>query len=154
MALVQRVVTTIRSLRADHGVPSAHRTKVLLGVSDDYKKTILEGYAAIVAEQGRASEVLVRRAGGERLPGRSATGVAGDVEVSLSLEGLADTGAAERAKLEKERGKLVSDRDFINKKLGNPQFVERAKPEVIEKDKARLAEIESALARIDAALAR
>ena len=41
--------------------------------------------------------------------------------------------------LREERAKLQSDRDFIAKKLANPQFVERAKPEVIEKDKARLA---------------
>ena len=66
----------------------------------------------------------------------------------------ANDGGAERAKLEKERAKLAADRDFFAKKLGNPQFVERAKPEVIEKDRAKLAELESALARLDAAIAR
>ena len=47
-------------------------------------------------------------------------------EVTLVLENAAD-GAAEKSKLEKERGKLVADRDFYAKKLNNPQFVERAK---------------------------
>jgi valyl-tRNA synthetase len=153
MALVQKVVTTIRSLRADHSVPSAHRAKVVLSVSDDYKKTILEGYQAIVAEQGRCSQVVVRR-GGEPIAGPAATGVAGDVEVTLGLEGLGGAAGAERGKLEKERAKLVSDRDFIARKLGNPQFVERAKPEVIQKDRARLGEIEAALSRLESALQR
>jgi valyl-tRNA synthetase len=158
MALVQKVVTGIRALRADHSIPSATRSRVILTVSDDYKKTILDGYQSLVAEQGRCAEVTVRR-GGETPSGPVATTVAGEVEVTLILEEAAGAvpgaaAAAERAKLDKERDKLAADRDFISKKLGNPQFVERAKPEVIEKDRAKLAEVEAALARLDAALAR
>jgi valyl-tRNA synthetase len=152
MALVQKVVTTVRALRAEHNVPSAVKSRVILGVSDDYKKTILQGYQGLIAEQGRCGEVVVRR-GGEPPAGPVATGVAGEVEVTLVLEGTADA-AAERSKLEKERAKLLADRDFYGKKLANPQFVERAKPEIIEKDRAKLVELEGALARVDAALAR
>jgi valyl-tRNA synthetase len=79
--------------------------------------------------------------------------MAGDVEVMLVLENKTDTGA-ERAKLEKDRESLGKDRDYVAKKLSNPQFVEKAKPAVLEKDRARLAEIEAALAKIEAALAR
>jgi valyl-tRNA synthetase len=152
MALVQRVVTAIRGLRSEHGVPSNVRSKVVLTVADDYKKTILEGYQALVAEQARCQAVLVRR-GGEAPSGPVATGVAGDVEVTLMLEG-EGAGAAERAKLEKDRAKLIADRDFFTKKLANPQFVQRARPEVLEKDRGKLAEAEAALVRVEAALAR
>jgi valyl-tRNA synthetase len=79
------------------------------------------------------------------------TGLAGDVEVILVLEAPADS-AAERAKLEKDRAKLDKDRDHLAKKLANPQFLERAPAAVLEKDRARLAEIETALARLDATL--
>jgi len=81
------------------------------------------------------------------------TGLAGDVEVVLVLAAPTDS-AAERAKLDKERAKLDKDRDHLAKKLANPQFLERAPAAVLEKDRARLAEIESALTRLDAALAR
>jgi valyl-tRNA synthetase len=157
MALVQKVVSGIRALRAEHNIPSITRSQVILTVADDYKKTILEGYKGLVAEQGRCAEITVRR-GGETPAGPVATTVAGEVEVTLMLDlpGAApgEAAAAEKAKLQKERSKLAADRDFFSKKLGNPQFVERAKPEVIEKDRAKLAEVEAALARLDAALAR
>jgi valyl-tRNA synthetase len=154
MALVQKVVTGLRALRAEHNLPSAFRSRAILTVSDDYKKTILDGYKALVAEQARCQEITVRR-GGEPPTGPVATTVAGEVEVTLLLEGAPSAGGGdERGKLEKERAKLVADRDFFAKKLGNPQFAQRAKPEVIEKDRARLAEAEAALARLDAALAR
>jgi valyl-tRNA synthetase len=73
------------------------------------------------------------------------------VEVILVLEAPADS-AAERAKLDKERAKLDKDRDHLANKLTNPQFLERAPAAVLEKDRARLAEIEAALTRLDATL--
>ena len=152
MALVQRVVTAVRSLRTENNVPNSARPKVVLNVIDDYKKTILDGYRGLVSEQGRLGELVVRRAG-EPPAGAVLTAMAGDVEVLLVQESRADTGA-ERAKLEKDRDKLASDRDYLKRKLSNPQFVEKARPEVLDKDRGRLAEIEAALARIEAALAR
>jgi valyl-tRNA synthetase len=81
------------------------------------------------------------------------TGMAGDVEVLLVLEKKTEPGA-EREKLEKDRDKLLVDRDFLVKKLSNPQFIEKAKPAVLEKDRARLAEIESTLDKLEKALSR
>ena len=152
MALVQKVVTTIRMLRTEKNVPSMERPRVILNVADDYKKTILDGYRHLVLEQAKLGDLLVRRTG-EAPAGTVVTGLAGDVEVVLVLAAPADS-AAERAKLDKERAKLDKDRDHLAKKLANPQFLERAPAAVLEKDRARLAEIESALTRLDAALAR
>jgi valyl-tRNA synthetase len=152
MALVQRVVATVRSLRTENNVPSSVRPKVVLNVSDDYKKTILDGYRNLVSEQGRLGEIVVRRAG-EPPVGAVLTAMAGDVEVLLILEAKADSGP-ERAKLEKDRATLTKDRDHLAKKLANPQFIAKAPRAVLDKDRARLAEIEAALAQVEAALAR
>jgi valyl-tRNA synthetase len=153
MALVQRVVTAVRSLRTENNVANSARPKVVLNVSDDYKKTILDGYRSLVSEQAKLGELVVRRSG-EQPEGTVLTAMAGDVEVLLVHEvKAADTGA-ERAKLEKDRDKLAADRDYLKKKLGNPQFVAKAPPAVLDKDKARLAELEAALAKIEQALAR
>ena len=67
---------------------------MLLAVNDDYKKTILEGYKTIIAEQARCGEVRVRRSGasfsGEFVLSKTAMAMAGDVEVMVPLEGLVD----------------------------------------------------------------
>jgi valyl-tRNA synthetase len=153
MALVQKVVTVVRSLRTENNVPSSARPKVILNVSDDYKKTILDGYRSLVSEQARLGELVVRRSG-DAPEGSVMTGMAGDVEVLLVAEvKAADTGV-ERAKLEKDRATLIKDRDHLAKKLANPQFVEKAPQAVLDKDRSRLAEIEAGLAKIDAALSR
>jgi len=153
MALVQKVVTVVRSLRTENTVPSSERPKVILNVADDYKKTILDGYRSIVCEQARLGELVVRRSG-DAPEGRVMTSMAGDVEVLLVAAAKVTDSVAERAKLEKDRGTLAKDREFLAKKLANPRFIERAPQAVLDKDRGRLAEIEAALANVEAALAR
>jgi valyl-tRNA synthetase len=157
MALVQRVIVALRTIRAEKTLPSGARITAILTVGDDYKKTILEGYKQIIAEQGRCAAIRVRRAGGTsqapHLLGPVATAMAGDVEVVVPLEGLVDR-TTERAKLQREREKVLSDQQWLKKKLGNPKYVANAKAESVEKERAKQVELDAALERLDAALAR
>jgi valyl-tRNA synthetase len=157
MALVQRVIVALRAIRAEKNIAPTARLIAVLAVGDDYKKTILEGYRHIVAEQGRCEAVRVRRSGTStgvaHLMGPVATALAGDVEVVVPLEGLVDP-AAERAKLARERERVMSDRDWLAKKLANPRFVANAKAEAVEKDRAKLLELDAARVQLEAAIAR
>jgi valyl-tRNA synthetase len=62
--------------------------------------------------------------------------------------------AAERARLVKELAALAADIDRTAKKLANPDFVARAPEEVVDENRDRLADAETARARLEAALAR
>jgi valyl-tRNA synthetase len=153
MALVQKVITAVRSLRTENNVPSSLRPLVVLNASDDYKKTILDGYRGLVSEQARLGEVVVRRSG-EPPEGNVMTAMAGDVEVLLVAEAKAADTGAERAKLEKDRSTLSKDREHVGRKLADPQIIAKAPRAVLDKYRARLAEIEAALAKVESALAR
>ena len=54
-----------------------------------------------------------------------------------------------RARLEKQREKLAKQLSTSRNKLQNEKFVARAKPEVVDKARQRLAELEAQLAGID-----
>ena len=62
--------------------------------------------------------------------------------------------AAEKTRLVKEIAGHVSDIAHVMKKLGNPDFLARAKEEVIEENRERLAEAEAAKAKLESALNR
>ena len=62
--------------------------------------------------------------------------------------------AAERARLAKARGAAEAEARKIAGKLANADFVSRAKEEVVEENRERLAAAEAEMARLDAALAR
>src|SRR5262249_61617739 len=68
--------------------------------------------------------------------------VRGDT-VALPLKGVIDL-AAEKARLEKEKGKAEADINRIDAKLGNPDFIARAPEEVVEADREKR---EEAMAR-------
>ncbi len=80
---------------------------------------------------------------GEEAP-ESATALVGEMKVLIPMAGLIDK-AAELARLEKEIGKITSDMERISKKLENPNFVDKAPAAVVQKEKDKLADQQSAL---------
>ena len=75
---------------------------------------------------------------------QSATSLVGEMQLLIPLAGLIDK-QAELARLQKNIQKLEQDAERINAKLANENFVSRAPAEVVNKEKDKLAEVESAL---------
>ena len=72
---------------------------------------------------------------------------------ALPLDGIIDF-AAEKARLTKEIAKQDGEADKIKAKLGNEDFVRRAKAEVVEEQRERLVEVEGRRAKLQLALSR
>lgn len=78
---------------------------------------------------------------------------AGDANLIVPLEGLIDV-AAEKARLEKALAAAQKEAKSLDGRLSNPAFVEKAKPEAIEKARADHAHHSAEATRLAAALAR
>ena len=68
-------------------------------------------------------------------------------EIYMPLDGLVDMDA-EKKRLDKEIEKVSLEVERAGKKLGNEKFVANAKPEVVQKEKDRLAEWENKLTQL------
>jgi valyl-tRNA synthetase len=79
--------------------------------------------------------------------------VVGEATFVLPLEGVIDL-AAERDRLTKAVAAAEKDRDALAGRLNNASFVERAKPEAVEKARTDHAERAAEAGRLSAALAR
>jgi valyl-tRNA synthetase len=79
--------------------------------------------------------------------------IAGDSTIYLHTEGFFDRDARV-AGLRKEIEAVTKERDSLAGRLNNPSFVERAKPEAVDKARADHAEKAAEAARLGAALAR
>ena len=75
------------------------------------------------------------------------------MKVLVPMAGVIDADA-EIARLTKQRGKIEADLAKSAKKLANPAFVDNAPAEVVEKERARAAEMEAALQRLEEQLER
>ncbi len=85
--------------------------------------------------------------------GASAQLVVEGETITVPLEGVIDT-AAERDRLSKALAAAVKERDSLAGRLANPNFVERAKPEAVEKARADHDAKAAEADRLTAALAR
>jgi valyl-tRNA synthetase len=79
--------------------------------------------------------------------------VVGEAVYVIPLDGVVDTNA-ERARITNAIAVITKERDALAGRLNNPAFVEKAKPEAVEKARADHAEKSAEVERLQAALAR
>ncbi|MCK5913219.1 MAG: class I tRNA ligase family protein, partial [Desulfuromusa sp.] len=139
MALVMDVIRAIRNVRGELDVPPGKKIKVVLDCkAESVVQSILAGQAYIHS-LARVEDLLVGVA--VERPKQASTQVAGDVEVLIPLADLVNV-AEEEARLQKEIEKVEKDVGFFEKKLSNEKFVANAPPQVLEKDRSKLAAAE------------
>ncbi|WP_165046089.1 valine--tRNA ligase [Adlercreutzia sp. ZJ138] len=147
--MVCECVNAIRSTRARYGI--SPKTELAVVVKAEGADTaLLEAQRDLICGMGNTASLVI--GADVSKPAESSVSLAPGLEVYIVLSGLVDF-AAERARLGKERDKLAKDVAKFQKKLGNPGFLAKAAPEIIEKDKAKLADLTDKLARLDAQLA-
>ena len=144
-----RLVSEIRSSRTELGVPPG--TKLPLHVRDCSPVTVarLETNRSMVERLARIEGISHEPAPA----GGAAQIVVDEATYVLPLEGVIDL-AAERVRLEKNAAAAEKERDSLAARLGNPAFVDKAKPEAVEKARADHAEKSAEAERLRAALAR
>ncbi|SPU52256.1 Valine--tRNA ligase [Brevundimonas vesicularis] len=143
------LVGEIRGLRAEMNVPPSAKPPLAFVAPDAVTAERIARHRDLILTLGRVSEV----GSADAAPTGAVTFVSGGSTIALSLAGIIDL-TAERARLEKEIAAFDSDIGHVNKKLGNPNFVSRAAPEVVDEQRAKLAEAEAGKVKLQAALAR
>lgn len=144
------LISAVRGVRAEMNVPPSITVPLLLqGASPE---TLARGARWIdaIRRLGRATEF---RALAEGEAPKGAQVVVGEATILLPLAEVIDLGA-ERARLAKERDKALAEAAKVEQKLANADFVARAKPEVVEENRERLAGYQAEAARLEAAMAR
>jgi len=144
------VVTGIRAVRARYKLPPKQGVAVVIKTAGDADNQWVnsefgEMHRLAGVSESSASVHAVK-------PPHSATVIASGLEIYVPLEGLVDF-EAEDSRLRKERARVAADLEKFERKLANPGFLAKASAEIVEKDRARSAELSESLALIDAQLA-
>ena len=145
MLMMQEVIRAIRNVRSKFNIPPRTEVEVLVNVESDAVKAILEPRVERIKRLATTGAITI----GTRLakPQQAASEVMAEMEVYVPLSGLMDV-TTERTRLEKELRKKA---DFLAKsarKLSNQEFVAKAKPEIIERERAQKAELEEQIEKL------
>ena len=143
------LVSGIRSVRTEMNVPAGAKVPLLVIGAGEETGTRIEAHLAALQRLARLESIEYT----SDIPSESAQVVLGEATFALPLAGVIDIGA-ERIRLDKEIGKIDDETEKIDRKLGNPQFVAKAPPEVIEEQRSRRDEAVQRREKLVAALER
>jgi valyl-tRNA synthetase len=139
--LVIQTITSLRNLRAETGLKPHQTIRALLLTTDPAEQRILTAAQAYIRDLVKA-EALEITGSLATEPKQVAAAVVGTVQVLMPLAGLVDVEAL-RAKLQKDLAKLEKEAQGIRARLENPNFLNRANPEVVQASQEQLAELEA-----------
>ena len=144
MQILIDLVRGIRNVRDEYQVePGRKITTLILPGS---RRTLFDGHEYLFARLCNVA-TLQLLSDESAVPAQSASVTVADVTAYLPLADFVDM-AAECERLGKEHAKLVEQIARVQAQLGNEQFVSRARPDVVERERTRLASLEASAAQI------
>ena len=139
IGLVMQAIRAVRNTRAQLRIPAGQRLEALVeanGMQDP-----IEEEAEVIRALSRIDplHIVADGSSGKDLP-KGVTLVVNPLIVHLPLEGVVDL-AAEQERLGAELAECVKNMDRVEKLVSNPNFLQKAKPEVVETEQARLQDL-------------
>lgn len=143
------LVGNLRTAKNELGIAPGAKLDAYLAEPSDATRGIVERNAAAIDRLARLNAIQFAPA-----PAGAAMAIgAGDANIVVPLEGVVDI-AAEKTRLEKALAVSQKEAKSLEGRLNNPSFVEKAKPEAVEKARADHAAHAAEAERLAAALAR
>lgn len=143
MEVIIELIGLIRNIRGEYNVSMSKQLNAYYKTDNELTKQAFSKHMEKVKNLARLETLDLT----DKPVEKASANIAHSFEVYVSLEGLVDF-QAEIAKLEKEMAKLEKDSNIYGGKLKNENYLKNAKPEVVEKDKEKYAEISEKLTKV------
>lgn len=149
MDWVTSLVTTVRTIRAEMDLPPGKGLRVVVMGGDEavHRFARHERIVLVLARIESWSRVWAAPAE------ECATGVVDELRIYIPLSGVMDL-EVEAVRLGKGLEKLDRELELVEKKLSNPSFLSRAKPDVVEKERLKGGELREKREGLQEALSR
>ncbi|MBO6556546.1 MAG: valine--tRNA ligase [Pseudomonadales bacterium] len=142
---LKKVVTGVRNIRGEMDISPVKEVPILFADGAASDKARLEKYAPLLKFLVRPESLTWLDAGDDKP--LAATALVGDMELLVPMAGLIDKDA-ELARLDKEIDRKEKDRARTEGKINNPNFVEKAPEDVVQKERDKLQELDNALQKL------
>lgn len=142
---LKEIITGIRNVRAKMNVHPSKKSKLIF-VTKDYEKVIKES-EEFLKKLGFSDEIQVQETKAD-IPQNAINVVAKGLEVFMPFEDLVDI-KEEIERLEKEKAKVLVEKEKTDKMLSNPGFVAKAPAQKVEEEKEKQARFNEIIASIE-----
>jgi valyl-tRNA synthetase len=145
---IVELLTLIRNVRAQWNIKPNESVECVL-IAPDKTRARIEANAAMIQRLVRIS--AIKYGSSTENIKNAATGVVGDIKFFIPLGALIDL-AKEKARISAEVAQMEKASSAIEGRLSNEGFVQKAPPEVIEKERARMLELKTNASALKKAL--
>jgi valyl-tRNA synthetase len=146
---IMQLVDSIRNIRGEMHIPPGMKSHVMLKTTAPDKLRLLKAHAEYFHSLIPISDLQIAETVN---PGpHSSTAIVGDIEIHIPLP--SEIMDAEKTRLRKEIPKLEKEIEFVENKLNNPQFRDKAPAQVVEKERLRSEQIKIELGKLKEKLA-
>ncbi|HOF17855.1 MAG TPA: class I tRNA ligase family protein, partial [Phycisphaerae bacterium] len=146
--LLRQIVREIRNVRTQHNVPPGRRVDAIVEAAGETAE-LIDANRALLASQAQLGDASVSQKP-VQAPSDAAALAVGSVKVFVL--GIVDR-RAELARLGKQKETLVKGIRGIEGKLDNENFIKRAPPDVVQRERQRLGELRAELNAVEKSLA-
>ena len=144
---VKEFILGVRRIRGEMNIAPGKPLPLLLQDNSDQDQSYLLRNQTYLQKLGRLESITCLKSGD--VAPESAIALVGNLKLLIPMAGLIDKDA-ELARLEKEIQRIQNDLPRVEGKLNNPAFADKAPAEVIDKEKAKLADMRVALNNLQA----
>ncbi|TGL25249.1 valine--tRNA ligase [Leptospira bourretii] len=134
MELVREIITKIRNMRAELGVKPEKKCKVIIKCNHKELKEMMEREIKSILQLSKAESLEFLDS--YEAKNTDSVGAFSIGEIFLPLEGIFDF-EKEKQRLEKEKKQIQLEMEKLENKINNPSFLEKAKPDVVEKEREK-----------------
>jgi valyl-tRNA synthetase len=145
MAYLQNVIEAVRAIRGEMNVPITKMCDVVVHCHDEQRVAILQRNAPFLQRLARVEHLNAGIA--IEKPRHSSSAVVMGDDVFVPLEGLIDV-EKEIERLQKEITRHEGMIQGVERKLHNPDFINRAPNDVVEKERAKLENFQRTLEKL------
>ncbi|MGD0278627.1 MAG: valine--tRNA ligase [Smithella sp.] len=149
MEMIMEIITSIRNIRGEMRIAPSQKLKVFISASEEQNKKMIETNQSYILNLANLESLTVQINMVE--PKGVATAVIGATKIFVLLAGAVDI-SAEKARLEKELGRVSKDLEQCSKKLSNSDFRAKAAPEIIQKEEEKLKDFQKKFITLEGAL--
>ncbi len=150
MDFVQKGIEAIRNIRGEMGIPPSKEVPLVMRTSPQHSAETVRKYEGYLQRLARVQSLTFLQDG--KRPRLSASAVVDGSEFYIPLEGVIDINL-EKARLQKEIDRMSGLLNSIRGKLSNESFVQRAPADVVERERAKQANLENSLEKFRTSLA-
>lgn len=150
MAWVKEFILAVRQIRGEMKIPPSKSVPVILEGDSKIERALTEDHISYLSTLAKLDSLHWLNT---ENPPESAIKLVGNTRLHIPIANLIDKDA-ERERLIREIEKLEADHKRASAKLTNPNFVDRAPVSIVEKERARLGEIISAMETLKGQLDR